>query len=216
MALPPFEPYALPTAAELPTAAVRWRPAASRAALLIHDMQGYFVRAFGAHASPIQPVIANIEAIRTQCDRAGVPVFYTAQPGRQDPRERGLQAAFWGPGMSDAPADQHIVPALAPRDGHTVVTKWRYSAFRKSDFGERLRAQGRDQLIVTGIFAHIGCMMTCADAFMCDVEPFLIADAVGDFSRAHHDQAVTWVGGRCGVVLTTAALIDVLGGDRSS
>ena len=35
--------------------------------------------------------------------RAGIPVFFTAQEGNQDRRDRGLQADLWGPGMRDIP-----------------------------------------------------------------------------------------------------------------
>lgn len=207
MALPTIGGYALPTEAELPPRKAPWTPARARAALLIHDMQGYFVRAFEPRRAPIAPVIAHIEAIRARCDRLGVPVFYTAQPGRQAPEDRGLQTAFWGPGMSSAPEEQGIVPALAPRTGHVVVTKWRYSAFQRSDFAAMLHERGRTQLIVTGVFAHIGCLLTAADAFMRDIEPFLVADAVADFSRDKHDQAVDYAAGRCAVVLSTAQLL---------
>ncbi len=207
MGLPPFEPYTLPTAAEVPAPVVTRRPSPSRCALLIHDMQGYFVRAFGPHQSPIQDAIANIAAIRLCCDALDIPVFYTAQPGNQDPRERGLQAAFWGPGMSAAPEDQHVIAPLAPKPQHTIITKWRYSALRRSDFEAQLHAASRDQLIVTGVFAHIGCLLTSADAFMCDIEPFFVADAVADFSRAMHDRAVEYTAGRCAVPVTTAGLI---------
>lgn len=210
MGLPRFEPYALPTSNEIPAPVVPWRPSPTRCALLIHDMQGYFVRAFAPEPSPIEPATANIAAIRACCDALGVPVFYTAQPGLQDPRERGLQAAFWGPGMSDAPSDQHVIEALTPEPHHTVVTKWRYSALRKSDFEARLRDLGRDQLIVTGLFAHIGCLITAVDAFMCDIEPFFVADAVADFSRTLHDRAVEYAAGRCAVPVASASLIDEL------
>lgn len=210
MGLPTIAPYALPTASELPPCAAPWTPARTRAALLIHDMQGYFVRAFAADASPITPVIAHIQALRDHCDRVGVPVFYTAQPGRQEPSARGLQTAFWGPGMGSTPEDQGIVAPLTPGPSHTVLTKWRYSAFQRSDFETRLRAAGRDQLIVTGVFAHIGCMLTAAEAFMRDIEPFFVADAVADFSRERHDQAVEYAAGRCAVPVLTANLLEQL------
>lgn len=204
MALPSIAPYPLPTAAELPPARVAWAIDAARAALLIHDMQRYFMSAFRADADPIATVIANIARLRAACDAAGMPVFYTAQPVRQDPKERGLQADFWGPGMQLDPEHRAIVDALAPQATDTVLTKWRYSAFQRSDFGERLAAAGRTQLIVTGVFGHIGCLATTFDAFVRDIQPFFVADAVGDFSRAKHDMAIGVAAGCCARVLTAA------------
>jgi hypothetical protein len=39
---------------------------------------------------------------------------------------------------------------------------------------------------VCGVFAHIGCLLTAADAFSLDFETFLLADAVADFSLSDH------------------------------
>ena len=46
-----------------------------------------------------------------------IPVFYTAQRGNQDRRDRGLQAELWGPGMRALPEHEQIVDALAPQPG---------------------------------------------------------------------------------------------------
>lgn len=210
MGLPRIESYVLPLAVELPPARVAWQPDPRRAALLVHDTQRYFLRAFGEDSSLVETLVANVRALRAACDAAGVPVFFTAQPGHQDPRDRGLQADFWGPGMSDDPADRDIDPRLAPRSEDIVLTKWRYSAFQRTTLDAMLRARGRDQLLVTGVYAHIGCLLTAADAFMRDVQPFLIADALGDFSRARHDAALAYAADRCAMVTTTAAAVAVL------
>ena len=74
-----------------------------------------------------------------------------------------------------------------------------------------MRARGRDQLLICGVYAHIGCMMTAAEAFQRDIEAFMIADALADFSRADHDLALKWVAGRCGGVLDTDSLLTALG-----
>lgn len=210
MALPPITPYPVPTGAELPSPRVAWAIEPDRVALLIHDMQRYFIAAFQANSEPVATATANIARLRQACHFAGVPVFFTAQPVRQDPRERGLQADFWGPGMQLDPEHRAIVEPLAPLPQDVVLTKWRYSAFQRSDFAERLAAAGRDQLIVTGVFAHIGCLATTYEAFVRDIRPFVVADALADFSREKHDMALAVAASCCARVLTTDAVLEAL------
>jgi bifunctional isochorismate lyase/aryl carrier protein len=210
MALPNIAPYELPRAEDLPAPRGPWRIEAARAALLIHDMQNYFVSAFTPDASPIGPATQNIARLADHCRQKTIPVFYTAQDGDQDRRDRGLQADLWGPGMRAIAEHRAIIDPLAPQSGDFVLVKHRYSAFQRSNLETMMRARGRDQLIVTGIYAHIGCLMTAGEAFQRDIETFLAADALADFSRADHDMAIKWVAGRCGVPMTTEQLIAAL------
>ncbi|BAH40262.1 MAG TPA: 2,3-dihydro-2,3-dihydroxybenzoate synthetase [Gemmatimonas aurantiaca] len=209
--LPRIGSYVMPTADELPPVVAPWRVQTDRVALLIHDMQQYFVDAFASGEAPVEAVVANIARLRDACDAQGVPVFYTAQHAAQDQRDRGLQAKFWGTGMATA-EQAAIIPALRPGAGHHVLTKWRYSAFQRTPLEEMLRARGRSQLIVCGVYGHIGCLLSAADAFMRDIEPFLVSDAIGDFSRAHHDQAITYAASRCAVVQDTTQIVAALSG----
>ena len=213
MGLPTIAAYPLPVAEDLPASRAPWKPQRDRLALLVHDMQRYFVAPFERDASPIAPATANIARLAARCRALGIPVFYTAQTGNQDRRDRGLQADLWGPGMTAAPEHQDIVAELAPESADFVLVKHRYSAFQRSNLDHLMRVRGRDQLIVTGIYAHIGCMMTAGEAFQRDIEPFFVADALADFSRAQHDLALNWVAGRCGVALTTDALLGELQGE---
>lgn len=214
MSLPRITSYALPKADELPAGRVDWRPDPDRAALLVHDMQRYFLAPFAADADPVRGLVRNTVTLLAACRERGVPVFYTAQPGRQSTRDRGLLTEFWGEGIGaviDAdPRAEEIIPELAPRPGDRRLTKWRYSAFQRSSFAEQLAELGRDQLLITGIYAHIGCQATAVEAFMRDVRPFLVADAVADFSRRHHEQAVEYVAQRCGAAVTTADTLALL------
>jgi isochorismate hydrolase len=70
-----------------------------------------------------------------------------------------------------------------------------------------MRESGRDQLIVCGVYAHCGVLMSCVDAFTNDIQTFLVADAVADFSAEYHQMAVRYAAERCAVVLTTKEVV---------
>lgn len=202
MALPAIAPYPLPTADELPANRVDWTVDPDRAVLLVHDLQNYFLSAFEDGAQPVTGMLQQVARLKKEAGRAGVPVFYTAQPGGQSAAERGLQQDFWGPGLPDDAEAAAIAPAVAPGPDDTVLTKWKYSAFVRTDLAERMRAAGRDQLVITGVYAHIGVLMTACDAWMQDIQAFLVADAVADFSAREHRMALEYAAGRCAVVTT--------------
>ncbi|MER5872752.1 isochorismatase family protein [Streptomyces sp. NPDC002044] len=202
MALPAIAPYPLPTADELPANRVGWTVDPDRALLLVHDLQNYFLSAFEDGAQPVTGMLQQVARLKKEAGRAGVPVFYTAQPGGQSAAERGLQQDFWGPGLPDDPQAAAIAPSVAPGPDDTVLTKWKYSAFVRTDLAERMREMGRDQLVITGVYAHIGVLMTACDAWMRDIQAFLVADAVADFSAREHRMALEWAAGRCAVVTT--------------
>ncbi|WP_432533777.1 isochorismatase family protein [Kineococcus arenarius] len=210
MALPAVDSYPLPTAAEMPAARVPWTLRPERAVLLLHDLQEHFLDAYGERSALRAQLLRTVRAVREACDRAGVPVVYTAQPAHQDPADRALLTDFWGEGLGRRPHRAGLTPELAPHAGDTVLTKWRYSAFQRSDLAGVMAARGRDQLVVTGVYAGIGCQVTACEAFMRDVQPFLVGDAVADFDRARHDGALRWVADNCGVVLDAASVVGAL------
>ncbi|MFI7107286.1 isochorismatase family protein [Nonomuraea sp. NPDC050227] len=210
MTIPRIEPYAMPS--ELPANRVDWRPDPRRAVLLVHDMQNYFLRAFTPGRSPMVELMANVLALRERCAELGVPVVYSAQPGAQSAEQRGLLLDFWGTGIGADPREAAIADELTPGDGDVLLTKWRYSAYQRTGLAELMAGQGRDQLVICGVYAHIGVLMTACEAFMRDVQAFVVADAVADFSRQHHEMALTYAAERCAVTTTTTRVSRALSG----
>lgn len=207
MAIPKIPPYPVPTG-PYPTN-VNWTIDVNRVALLVHDMQRYFLDAYDVTADPMATALPNMVAIREACEAASVPIVFTAQPGDQHPSRRGILADFWGKGLSSG-RDEEIVDELAIRDHNIKVTKWRYSSFQRTDMRHLLAHHGRDQLIVVGVYAHMGCMISATEAFMGDVEPFFVYDALGDFSAEEHEMAATYIAKRAGRVLSTAEVLSSL------
>jgi bifunctional isochorismate lyase/aryl carrier protein len=214
MTIPRIASYSMPKPSTLPSSKTNWLPQANRAVLLIHDMQEYFLDFFDREQEPIPTLLHNIRALKAACDVAGVPVVFTAQPAEQSLDQRGVLQEWWGAGVTAHPQRAAVLPVLTPHDGQAMVLdKWRYSAFQKSDLLHRMREQGRDQLIVCGVYAHIGCMLTVAEAFMNDIQTFMVGDAVADFSAEEHQMALRYVSQRCGVVMAQQAVTDALSGN---
>ena len=212
MALPKIAPYSYREQEHQNR--VNWRVDPARAALLVHDMQRYFVRAFELERdgqplpdAQINIAIANIRRLLDAAHAANIPVYYTAQPPRQNPADRRLLTDFWGDGLQDD-ENARILDELAPTEADTVLTKWRYSAFVRSPLEEQLKDLGRDQLIIGGIYAHIGCLTTALEAFMRDIQPFMVADALADFTEKEHHMACEYASGRCARVLNTAEVLE--------
>jgi len=208
MAIPKIQSYPLPAANDYPKNKVNWALEPKKTALLIHDMQEYFVNFYGDNSPLMQAVIDNIVRLKAFAKANNIPVYYTAQPAEQDPADRALLNDMWGPGLTRFPEAQPVVGPLAPEVGDIVLTKWRYSAFHRSDLEAQLQQTGKNQLIICGVYAHIGVMISAADAFMRDIKPFLVGDAIADFSYDEHVMALSYVAGRCGHVMTTESIVN--------
>ncbi|MFI5910817.1 isochorismatase family protein [Dactylosporangium sp. NPDC051541] len=203
--IPVVAPYPMPAPPREGPAP--WKPDPARCVLLIHDMQHYFVDRFDLSSSPGRELRANVSALRAACLESGIPIRYTAQPGRMTRADRGLLHDVWGDGMTDEDASRGIVPWLAPAGLTEILTKWRYSAFFRTPLASTLRTLARDQLIICGVFAHLGCLLTAADAYAHDIEPFLVADAMADFTAADHAMALDYASRSCAATPTTADVL---------
>ena len=82
MAIPKLQAYALPESHDIPHNKVNWAFEPQRAALLIHDMQDYFVSFWGENCPMMEQVIANIAALRDYCKQHNIPVYYTGTISR--------------------------------------------------------------------------------------------------------------------------------------
>lgn len=204
--------YQLPGKECLQHNRVEWSVIPKRAALLIHDMQKYYLRPLiNVGEDPARDLIENIKVVKEACVATHIPVIYTICHPCEHVEQRGLLNDFWGGGMSNLVEDVTIMDEISPVDGRDhVLVKHKYSAFYKSNLADTLKHLQRDQLIITGVYSHIGCMATALDALMRDIQVFFIGDAVGDFSLDFHLSAIATVGNCCGQIYLTQMLKESL------
>lgn len=197
----------MPRAESFPANKAPWQVDWRRSVLLVHDMQRYFLSFYGSDAPLVRELLDTVARLLRLCRAKGVKIVYTAQPARQSPEERGLLNELWGRGIDHAPELKDIASEISPQDGDVVLDKWRYSAFERSPLEELMRQWDKDQLIICGVYGHIGCLMTAAAAFMRDIKPFLVGDAIADFSLEDHMAALRYTATRCGNVVSMRELL---------
>ncbi|MCW5220398.1 isochorismatase family protein [Verminephrobacter aporrectodeae subsp. tuberculatae] len=130
MSIPRIEDYPIPTVGAWAANRVAWWPERHHCAVLIHDMQRYFLQFYPADASLLREMVANIAALRRRCHALNVPVFYSQADDAQTPAERGLATDFWGLGMDGKSGCQRL--ALHPPRRRQLATQqlamsWRWA-----------------------------------------------------------------------------------------
>lgn len=189
MSIPQIEDYSLQAPDLSATNIVKWEQEDGRSILLVHDMQKYFLDLFPSALR--KTLINNCQKLVSHARKYDIPVVYTAQCGDMTKKERGLLFDIWGKGMSSRTEHTAITGEIAPMAGDEVLTKWRYSAFHATSLDETFRKKNRDQIIICGVFAHVGVLASAVDAYSRDIEVFLVQDGIADFSKQTHLRALT-------------------------
>ncbi|WP_051117441.1 isochorismatase family protein [Vibrio campbellii] len=213
MAIPKIASYKIPQSETFPENTVDWKIDPKKAVVLVHDLQTYFLNFFDKTKSPVPELLENVSQVLDNARAANIPVIYTAQPANQEPNERALLTDFWGAGLTQ---DTNIAPEVSPQAGDIQYTKWRYSAFKKTPLLQWMQEEQRDQLIIVGVYGHIGILSTALDAFMLDIKPFVIGDAIADFSEEDHLHTLKYVAGRSGCVKSVNEFIKTMKPSDSS
>ena len=99
-----------------------------------------------------------------------------------------------------------IADAVAPDTESHVIEKSRHSAFFKIPLEELLSKMNRDHVVVCGVFAHHGVMVSTIGGYMRNFQMTLVADALGDYSEDEHRFALKYVAQMCGSVSTVEAI----------
>lgn len=191
-------------AAELPRnrRAVAFAP--QQAALLVIDMQDYFLREDSHAFLPAAPaIIANIRALIAAFSKASRPLYFTRHAN--DARNAGQMAAWWRELLTADHPMAGISSDLLP-PGAPVIEKSQYDAFFNTDLEARLRQENVEQLLVSGVTTHLCCESTARSAFVRGFAVFAAIDGTATLNRELHVASLRGMALGCALPLLTVDL----------
>ena len=161
---------------------IRFHP--ERAALLVLDMQNYFLRADSHAFIPSAPaILPGIQSLIKVFNAHERPVIYTRHANT--PEEAGPMAKWWQDLIRPDTAGSKIAAGLDVSQGK-IVRKSQYDAFYGTSLEADLRASGVGQVVITGVMAHLCCETTARSAFTHGFEVFFTIDGTATYTEAFH------------------------------
>lgn len=153
-----------------------WTFERERCALIVVDMQNYFVLEGAPLECPdARMQIPLIQAIISKCRELGVPIIYTLHEPDPAccPLEAGMTPWIMEFGALAGTEEAKVVDELTPESGDILVSKRRFSAFYQTELELILRNLKKDEqpvdtLIICGTLANVCCESTVRDAYFRD------------------------------------------------
>lgn len=156
----------------------------TRAALLVLDMQEYFLNQASHAFIPSAPaIIPNIQFLIKVFAAYKRPVFFTRHVNTEE--NAGLMGKWWKELISPQSAHSQIVKQLDTSKG-TILHKNQYNAFYETSLENDLRAAGAGEVVVTGVMTHLCCETTARSAFVRGFEVFFVIDGTATYNEVFH------------------------------
>ena len=158
----------------------------SSSALLVLDMQNYFLKEDSHAYVPSSPaIIPNVIDLVDYFRKNNRPVIFTRH-SLEDGEEVGIMSRWWRDVVKEGTPEAEIASELKPENSERVIRKTRYSAFANTDLEKTLRDEGVRSLVISGVTTHLCCDSTARDAFMKDFEVYFVVDATVSWTEDLH------------------------------
>jgi isochorismate hydrolase len=159
-----------------------------RAALLILDMQGYFLNpdshAYIPSAKAIVPGLNQVTAYFRSKKR---PVIATKHINTVE--NAGMMGSWWSELITDNHSLSDIHPDLRIIRSE-ILSKSQYDAFYQSELTAVLNTSRIDQLVIGGVMTHLCCETTARAAFVRGFEVFFLVDGTATYNREYHQASL--------------------------
>ena len=160
----------------------------SCAALLVLDMQDYFLRENSHAFIPSAPaIVPNIQSLIRIFRTKNRPVIFTSHVNTKD--NAGMMGKWWKDIISEDSEHKNIIQEFKLNNS-VVINKAQYDAFWETSLGEILLSANVKQVIITGVMTHLCCDTTARSAFVQGYEVFFTVDGTATYNESHHRAAL--------------------------
>lgn len=157
-------------------------------ALLILDMQGYFL-AKSSHAYiPSAPAI--IPGIIELCNAYRVKSLPTIFTQHVNSSQDAMLMATWWRELIHPEDPRSAIISQFRTDGTIIIKKSQYDAFYKTELEELLKARSVKQLVICGVMTHLCCETTARSAFVRGFEVYFTIDGTATYNERFHRAAL--------------------------
>ena len=193
-----------------------WKLRPEKAALLVLDMQNYFLDPTSHAFTPSAPaIIPNINSLVEMAGQQKMPVIYTRH--LNDAENAGRMDKWWRDLVAEGSWESEICKAFGglfeeegkrgPSERKEIV-KHQYDAFYGTDLEDYLRSKRIEQVIITGVLTNLCCETTARSAFVRGFEVMFPIDATVAYNREFHLGTFRNLGFGFCPILTTSELIN--------
>lgn len=178
----------------------------SNAALLILDMQAYFLGEDSHAFVPDAPaIVSGLAGLARRFGAAGRPVIMTRHSNTAE--DAGMMREWWNDILEPGSPGAALEPVLEELST-AVVAKTQYDAFYGTDLEDILRSSGSEQVVVTGVMTHLCVETTARSAFVRGFAVFLPADGTATYNREYHAASLLNLSHGAAAITTCSRLME--------
>jgi isochorismate hydrolase len=162
-----------------------WKLQKNKVALLVIDMQEFFLQKDSHAFIPSAPaIIKPIKQLQNLFLLHDLAVFHT-QHGSNDTN----MLKWWDSVLYDDDPLAEICPTLI-NPKIPVIHKTQYDAFYHTNLANQLKEKSITQLLIAGVITHLCCETTARNAFIHGFETFLLVDATATYNESFQRAAM--------------------------
>ena len=160
----------------------------SRSALLILDMQNYFLSPSShAHIPSAPAIIPNILSLIKKFTDAKRPIIFSQHINSVNSSE---MMEYWWKDLI-AP-DSKLVQIIDNFniDKGIILVKKHYDAFLETELDKLLQENDASNVVICGVMTHLCCETTARAAFMHNYKVFFTIDGTATYNRKFHEATI--------------------------